>query len=194
MVFDPESIKAERIKEDADYEGVRIRFIGRLDNARVHMQIDIGFDDIVHPGPVEAEFPTIFDSPAPKLLCYSRESAIAEKFEAMLKLGKLNSRIKDFYDIWLLSRQFDFDAEKLAEAIRLTLNHRGIAIPEIIAAFTNEFIEDKQVQWKAFHKRLAHDHLTGDFNDIVKGIEAFLRPVMDGTTAHGKWSAPDTWE
>ena len=123
-----------------EYAGVRVRFIGTLDNARVHMQIDIGFDDIIYPGPVEIEYPTILKSPVLKLLCYSRESAVAEKFEAMLKLGELNSRMKDFYDIWLLSRQFDFNGKELAEAIRLTLDHRGTVIPEIIIAFTLSLI------------------------------------------------------
>lgn len=193
VVFDLGSIKAERIKEDADYEGVRIRFIGTLDNARVHMQIDIGFDDIVHPEPVEIEFPTILDSPVPKLLCYTRESAIAEKFEAMLKLGELNSRMKDFYDIWLLSRQFDFDGKELAEAIRITLEHRGTDIPEIIIAFTKGFIEDKQVQWKAFHKRLGQEHVPNDFGVIVSDLEDFLGPIMNGAKVPDKWSAPSTW-
>jgi hypothetical protein len=193
LIFNIESIKAKRIKEDADYEGVRVRFIGTLDNARVHMQIDIGFDDIVHPEPVESEFPTILDSPVPRLLCYSRESAIAEKFEAMVKLGQLNSRMKDFYDIWLLSRQFDFNGKELSEAIRLTLEHRGTDIPEIITAFTKGFIEEKQVQWKAFHKRLAQDHVPIDFNDIVESVEAFLGPILNGAKASGKWSAPSTW-
>lgn len=118
LVFDPDSIQAERITEDADYEGIRIRFKGRLDSARANMQIDIGFGDIVFPGPELSELPTLLNSPAPRLLCYSRESAIAEKFEAMVKLRELNSRMKDFYDIWLLSRQFDFAGENMAEAIR----------------------------------------------------------------------------
>ncbi len=125
LVFNPASIQTERITEDADYEGIRVRFRGTLDSARVHMQIDIGFGDIVYPGTEESDLPTLLGDPAPRLLCYSRESAIAEKFEAMVKLRELNSRMKDFYDIWLLSRQFDFAGERLAEAIRLTFNRRG---------------------------------------------------------------------
>jgi len=193
LVFDLDSIQAERIKEDADYEGVRVRFIGTLDNARVHMQIDVGFDDIVHPEPVVTEFPTILDSPVPKLLCYSRESAIAEKFEAMLKLGQLNSRMKDFYDIWLLSTQFDFDGNELSEAIRLTLEHRDTEIPEVITAFTKAFIEEKQIQWKAFHKRLAQEHVPHDFGVIAADIQVFLEPVMNGGKVTSKWSASSTW-
>lgn len=104
IIFDGDSIAVERITEDADYEGTRVRFRGALDGAKISMQVDIGFGDVLYPGPVEAEMPVLLDFPAPKLLCYSRESAVAEKLEAMVKLGELNSRMKDFYDIWLLCR------------------------------------------------------------------------------------------
>lgn len=197
LIFDPDSIRAERITEDAGYEGIRVRFMGSLDNARVHMQIDVGFGDIVHPEPVESELPTMLDSPAPRLLCYSRESAIAEKFEAMLKLGELNSRMKDFYDIWLLSRQFDFDGKQLGEAIRLTLEHRGTVLPEVVVAFTRGFIDAKQVQWSAFNKRLGQEHVPADFGEVVAAVEAFLEPIvsaqMSGTQALHQWSAPGAW-
>lgn len=96
LAFDPYSIQAERITEDADYEGIRIRFLGTLDSARINMQIDIGFGDVVYPEPEESELPTMLNFPAARLLCYSRESSIAEKLEAMVKLGMLNSRMKDF--------------------------------------------------------------------------------------------------
>ncbi len=109
LIFDAESVLSQRITEDADYQGVRVRFKGALGTARINVQIDIGFGDIFYPKAKKSELPTMLEYPAPKLLCYSRESAIAEKFEAMVKLGMLNSRIKDFYDIWMLSRQFDFD-------------------------------------------------------------------------------------
>lgn len=195
LFFDPSTIKGVRIKEDADYEGVRVRFIGTLENARVNMQIDVGFGDIVHPKAVKTKFPTILDSPAPKLLCYSRESAIAEKFEAMIKLGELNSRMKDFYDIWLLSRQFEFDGQVLAEAIRLTLEHRGTTLPEVIVPFKKEFIDTKQVQWAAFHKRLGQEHVPTDFGEVISGVEAFLKPIasalMNGTQTLVNGQRPD---
>ena len=197
LVFDPDSIEAERITEDADYEGIRIRFRGMLDSARVNMQIDIGFGDIVFPGPEESDLPAMLDLPAPRLLCYSRESAIAEKFEAMVKLRELNSRMKDFYDIWLLSRQFDFEGEKLAEAIRLTFNHRGTTLSDEIVAFTEEFIEAKESQWKAFIKKLKQDHVPPSFADIVATVNAFLGPISSalsaGATAPTRWVAPGPW-
>ncbi len=150
LLFDTDSIKSERITEDADYEGIRIRFHGSLEKAIIHMQIDIGFGDAVHPGPEMHELPTLLDFPASRLNCYSRESSIAEKLEAMVKLGVLNSRMKDFYDIWLLARLFDFDGAILAEAIRRTFEHRGTQLPSEIEAFSDSFIYSKQGQWTAF--------------------------------------------
>ena len=198
LVFDLVTIRGEKIKEDADYEGVRVRFIGTLDNARVNLQIDVGFGDIIHPEPIKAELPTILDLPAPKLLCCSRESAIAEKFEAMIKLRELNSRMKDFYDIWLLSRQFEFDGDKLAEAIRLTLENRDTKVPDIITAFTDEFITLKDKQWAAFHKRLGQDFVPVNFSEIVAGVKVFLQPVVSalitGAPFYHKWSVSDYWK
>ena len=114
LAFRSATLRSERIREDADYEGVRIRFDGLLARARIAMQLDVGIGDVMVPGPVEIAYPTLLDFPAPRLKGYPRETAIAEKFEAMVKLGALNSRMKDFYDIWLLSRQFDFDGPTLA--------------------------------------------------------------------------------
>jgi len=197
LTFDPDSISTERITEDADYEGIRIRFRGVLDSARVTMQIDIGFGDIVYPGPEESDLPTMLDFPAPRLLCYSRESAIAEKFEAMVKLGVLNSRMKDFYDIWLLSRQFDFDGAELTEAIRLTFERRGTVLPIEVKSFDEAFIDVKQVQWMAFWKRLQQDHVPVSFRDIVSAVEEFLAPIASVLSAGDPkptiWKAPGPW-
>ena len=198
LVFDAPSVRAERITEDADYEGIRVRFTGSLDGARVPMQIDIGFGDIVHPEAVETELPTILGSPPPKLLCYSRESAIAEKFEAMLKLGELNSRMKDFYDIWLLSRQFEFNGSYLTEAIRLTLQQRGTELPDEIVIFSHAFIKSKQGQWVAFRKRLEQDHVPADFGVVILEIGTFLNPVITAlssdSTFSGHWLPSGAWE
>ena len=197
LAFDADSIQTERITEDADYEGVRIRFRGALDSARINMQVDIGFGDVVYPEPEESELPTMLDSPAPRLLCYSRESSIAEKFEAMVKLGMLNSRMKDFYDIWLLSRQFDFDGAKLAEAIRLTFERRGTALPTEIEAFTEPFIDAKQIQWTTFWKRLQQDHVPVSFREVTTAVDGFLAPVVaaisSGKPSPTNWIASGPW-
>jgi hypothetical protein len=99
LEFDPNTVKAQPIKEDADYEGVRIRFRGQLGNARIHMQVDVGFGDLIHPEVAQASYPTLLDLAAPTLRIYPPETVVAEKAEAMVHLGSLNSRMKDFYDI-----------------------------------------------------------------------------------------------
>ena len=191
LSFDVDSIQSERIKEDADYQGVRIRFRGTVDSARINMQIDIGFGDIVHPSPEECDLPTMLDFTAPRLLCYSRESAIAEKFEAMVKLGILNSRMKDFYDIWLLSRQFNFNGSQLAQAIQLTFKQRSTALSDNIVAFQAPFIAEKQVQWTAFRKRLGQEYVPSELADIINQLSAFLTPVVE--TARNGYEFDKHW-
>lgn len=197
LVFDSGSLQSERITEDADYEGIRVRFRGALDTARIAMQIDIGFGDIVYPAPEKAELPTMLDFPAPKLLCYSRESAIAEKFEAMIKLGFLNSRMKDFFDIWLLSRQFNFTGHDLAEAIRLTFEERNTSIPIRIEPFTQDFVNEKQIQWTAFRKKLNQKHVPPEFQKIISHLDEFLAPVVamlaTSRTFNQNWEASGPW-
>ncbi len=197
LAFDPDSIQTERITEDADYEGIRVRFLGALGTAKITMQIDIGFGDAVYPEPEKSEFPTMLNFPAPRLFCYSRESSIAEKLEAMVKLGTLNSRMKDFYDIWLLSRQFNFDGTQLLEALRLTFERRNTEMPLEIEAFTDFFIEAKQTQWAAFRKRLGENHVPVSFREIVASVDSFLSPIIRGL-ASGRsifvnWIAPGPW-
>jgi len=186
--FDSTSIQSERITEDADYHGVRIRFLGTLDTARINMQIDIGFGDVVFPPPEKSELPAMLDFAPPGMLCYSRESAIAEKFEVMVKLGILNSRMKDFYDIWLLSRQFDFDGTQLARAIQLTFEQRGTTMVEEILAFEDSFIAEKKVQWAAFCKRINQEHFLTEFTDIVAHVEKFLSPAADAVRSRQPFS------
>lgn len=143
MTFDEESVVGEPIAEDADYQGVRITLRGKLGNARVSLQIDIGFGDVVSPRPTKISHPTILDFPAPKFWGYTRESAIAEKFRAMVKLGTLNGRMKDFYDIWLMSRMFDFKGQDLAKAIGKTFGNRDKEITADSKVFDREFRIDK---------------------------------------------------
>ena len=113
MSFDADTVHAVRITEDAKYEGIRVRVRGILGKARVSVQIDIGFGDVIVPKADLVSYPAILYFPAPELKGYTMESTISEKFQAMVKLGVLNSRMKDFYDIWFLSRRFDFKGEIL---------------------------------------------------------------------------------
>jgi Nucleotidyl transferase AbiEii toxin, Type IV TA system len=144
LTFDADSVKAERIAEDADYEGVRVTFTAYLERARIPIQIDLGFGDAVTPAPVEAQYPTLLPAPNPRLLIYPKETVVAEKFEAMVKRGIANSRMKDFYDLEALSRILDFDGKTLREAIGKTFERRGSELPAggTPVAFTLQFYND----------------------------------------------------
>jgi predicted nucleotidyltransferase component of viral defense system len=179
MVFDPASVKTERIKDDADYEGVQIRFVGLLGRARVAMQIDVGFGDVVTPGAERINYPALLDLPAPELSGYPRETVIAEKFQAMVYLRTLNSRMKDFYDIWLLATQFSFDGNSLAKAVAATFANRETAIDVAPIAFTPEFTEQPstRAQWSAFRSRLPNAACPEELSELVTVISEFLLPV-----------------
>lgn len=199
VVFDPESITAERIAEDADYEGVRVQFRGSLATTRLAMQIDMGFSDVVTPAPVEISYPTILDFPAPVLRAYNRETAIAEKFEAMVSLGQLNSRMKDFFDIWLLATTSDFQSADLGAAISATFARRGTPIISEPQAFRPDFALDrsKQIQWAGFLKRMRPSQAPESFPDVVDLVRSFIQPVnaalASGTEFVMEWKKLGPW-
>lgn len=176
--FDIKSIEGIQIKEDADYEGVRVRFLAYLDNAKINMQIDIGFGDAVYPAPEIIAYPTLLDLPAPTPLSYSKETAIAEKFEAMVKLGELNSRMKDFYDVWLLARQFEFQGNTLQKAITKTFIQRHTKLPTTINAFTDDFANAKGMQWKAFRNKLSIETTPQHLSEVTTLLDNFLKPIV----------------
>lgn len=194
LIFDISSIKTEAITEDADYDGIRILFVAFLGKARIPMQIDIGFGDAIYPLPKKEVLPTILDFPESTLLCYSKESVIAEKFEAMVSLGHLNSRMKDFFDIWILSRQFDFDGLTLSQAIKKTFETRETRLDEDIVPFSNTFLTAlKQIQWRAFKNKMPLMVMPDTLEEVVSDLKIFLIPVVewieDGTLVFSKWDA-----
>jgi predicted nucleotidyltransferase component of viral defense system len=195
--FDLESIRGESIVEDADYKGVRILFTGSLDKAVIHMQIDVGFGDVIYPGTQIRALPSVLDFSPPLLTCYSMESVIAEKFRAIIWLGEANSRMKDFYDIWLLSKQFDFDGMKLSEAVYRTLKNRKTELPNPIIAFSDEFIQVKAGQWATYRNKWNLKEAPLYFSEIIKSIDDFLRPIVtslkSGFNYHGTWKASGPW-
>jgi len=199
LVFDPESIAGSIIKEDADYEGIRISFRGYLENVPIPMRVDVAFGDVLFPVPPMTEYPTILDHAAPRLQVYSRESAIAEKFEAMVKLGQLNSRMKDFYDVWLLSRQFEFKGPTLVAAIKKTFSRRGTPITPETTAFTVTFATDpsKVTQWQAFLRKSRLQDAPDDLSAVVQAIAAFLGPPAAALNERHPfphiWRAPGPW-
>ncbi len=181
IIFDSDSTKTSRIKEEDEYQGLRVELFAYLEKARVRVQIDIGFGDAVFPEPLDINYPTILDLPAPILKAYSRETSVAEKFHAMINLGIANSRMKDFYDIWVLAKSYDFDGVILSKTIKNTFQRRKTEINEgTPLAFTEEFYKDtsKQAQWKAFIRKGKYESESEVlFFDIVLKIKKLLLPI-----------------
>ena len=197
IVFDPTSVAAAIIKEHAEYEGVRIRFLGKLGSARVHMQVDVGFGDTISPEATIQEYPTILPLAAPRLAIYPPETVIAEKVEAMVKLGILNSRMKDFYDVWRLCQIATFTSKGLESAIQQTFNNRGTALVDFdeLKAELNSETRFEQ-QWSAFRTK-AQVVAPLEFHLILDALGDFLSPVLavapDHTPPAATWSPGGPW-
>lgn len=175
--FDPNTLRVARIREELAYGGLRLRAAGTVGGARIPLTIDIGFGDATEPGIEVIEYPIMLDFPAPSLRAYARETVIAEKFQAMIALGRANSRMKDFYDIRILSRSFSFEDERLAQAIAATFERRATEIPtETPDALSPAFAADEQKkrQWRAFVGDLAHK--PGELAEVVNDLAVFLMP------------------
>ncbi|MGH9949497.1 MAG: nucleotidyl transferase AbiEii/AbiGii toxin family protein, partial [Pyrinomonadaceae bacterium] len=163
-----------------EYQGVRVMASGLLGKIRLHLQIDVGFGDAVVPGPIEIKFPQLLDLGQPVLLGYTPESSIAEKFHAMVVLDMVNTRMKDFYDIWMLLTTLDLDTAVLGEAIRRTFAQRKTQLPdEIPGALTDTFTDDptKKLQWQAFLRKNRLD-TSLELGAVTKIIRANLMPLL----------------
>lgn len=184
LLFVTTSFSGTAIREDADYSGVRVAFTGLLNAARVHMQIDIGFGDVVTPGPERLTYPTLLDFPAPILSGYSRETVMAEKLQALVQLRMLNTRMKDYFDLWLLSQQPELNRETLTTAIERTFSNRKMEIDKTPIGLSPEFGNDptKQVQWRAFLKRSALTEVPDSLNEVVAELWAFFGPLLQKFT------------
>jgi predicted nucleotidyltransferase component of viral defense system len=182
--FDLESMRVGPIREELEYGGVRLRTAATVSGARIAVTVDIGFGDAIEPGLETIDYPVLLDLPAPKLRVYARETVIAEKFQAMVALGRANSRMKDFYDIWILAKTFPFDRDRLPRAIAATFARRQTAIPiEPPDALTSEFAIDplKQRQWAAFIDDL--DAAPKQLQTVIEDIRIFLMPMATAARA-----------
>lgn len=200
IIFDPASVRGEEINKDAEYEGVRVRVQGTLGKIKLNTQLDFAFGDVIIPQPIWTELPVLLDFGVPRLLGYSPESAIAEKFQAMVALDMANTRLKDFYDIYMLAQTREFDGETLAKAIAVTFKRRNTPLPiETPRALTSDFSEDvgKQASWQAFLRkgRLSADGKT--LAEVVEIIKEFLlsptTSVAQGKVFTKKWIPAKGW-
>lgn len=195
LSFDSTSLEAHNIIEQAEYVGLRINFKGKLGAMEIKMQVDLGFGDSVVPEPVSKTIPGLLDFPKATMMCYQLETSISEKFQTMIRHDLLNSRMKDFFDIWFMSIHVPFKGNELCTAIQATLDRRETSMPSSITAFTSEFVGEKQKQWLSFVKRIKVEGLPNDFGIVVNGIQEFLGPVAEAIRHedefNGAWS-PDS--
>lgn len=195
LQFDPSTVAARRIREDQLYEGIRVELLATLGKARINIQIDVGFGDAVTPAPQKITFPVLLDHPAPEIQAYPKETVVAEKLEALVTLGIGNSRMKDFFDLFVLAQQFPFDGPLLTRAVASTFARRGTSVPDSSpVAFTEAFAKDpaKQTQWTSFlRKRARESAVPGELLEVTMVISAFLWPVVQSVAA--RKGLPTRW-
>lgn len=181
MRFEPDTIQTDDIRDDQEYHGVRVRLLGFLGRARLAIQIDVGFGDALTPEPQEIDYPAILDFPAPRLRAYHPATVVAEKFNAMVVLGALNSRMKDFYDTYVILKHMRVEDDLLLVAIRATFARRNTPMPSNLpAAFTPDFLEGglKETQWRAFLRRSALDASSLSLADVTTELRDRLWPLI----------------
>lgn len=193
IVFDDEKIKAELITEDSDNNGIRISVPYKMDTIIGNLSIDIGYGDKIVDGPVELDYPPLIDLPSPKLMVYSLESSIAEKFEAIVKLNFQTSRMKDFYDIIFIAGSKSFQSRSLKKALETTFKTRETELSGRKVIYEEEFKNDKtkQVQWNSFITKNKLD-ADSEFKQIVEKLKIFIEPLFINDEEK-KWN-PSKWK
>ena len=200
LEYEADSVEIEEIRENQEYPGQRVKVNAKLGSARIRIQIDVGFGDAVTPKAKLINFPVLLDFPAPRIRAYPRETLIAEKLQAMVALGMANSRMKDYYDIYVLSKTFSFDGRSLVMAITATFERRDTPIPgDIPLALSDEFAmsKDKVSQWKGFINRSGLGNLDVDLAQIVAVLRDFLLGPLQAAASRRpfkhKWT-DNSWE
>jgi hypothetical protein len=182
IVFDPATLRIEAVRDEEQYQGIRLRLKGLLAKAEIPVQVDVGFGDNVYPAPSRKNFPGLLpDLPAANVLMYPPETVVAEKFEAMIRFGEANGRIKDFYDIWVTARTFPFDLATMMEAVGGTLRRRQTAVPtDMPVALTPQFAEmpDRQALWTGFLRRNPPTLPPPPFGELLAELRRFFDPVL----------------
>ena len=196
--FLADSAEAEEIAKDSEYQGTRVLVDARMDNVRLKIQVDFGVGDVMVPGPQIIEYPVLLGGVSIQLLAYPIETAIAEKLQAMVALGSANSRMKDFYDVWVCSAHLDLNAKTLLKAIAATFENRQTPMPaEDIQAFSAEFVRSHRVQWKAFVKKIGEESLADAFGRVTQDLSAFAMPAFralaSGAKLSAQWKAATGW-
>jgi len=186
--FLADTVRAEEIRAQDAYQGVRVNLEGRVKKMVVRLQIDVGYGDAVLPPPRETEFPVLLDFPAPRLRAYSRYSVVAEKLQTIVQRGIPNSRMKDYYDLFKMSQLFSYSGPTVTRAVHETLKRRRTSIPSAVpAALGAEFgqLPAKRAQWRSFIAKSGLESDAADLEIVLNVLREFLMPVLSAI-AHRK--------
>jgi predicted nucleotidyltransferase component of viral defense system len=194
VVFDVDGLEAEAIREDLEYGGVRVRTEATIAGARIPIQIDVGFGDAITPGPIEIDYPALLDAPVPRLRAYPIETVVAEKFHALVVRGITNSRLKDYYDLWLIAETFELERALLAAAVRQTFARRETALPqEKPTGFSEAYVENWSGQWQTFLTRERMAAAPEQLATVVADLERFLLPLIEEADGDWRWKRRAGW-
>jgi len=198
LVFLSSTVRSEKIRDAAEYGGLRVRLEARLDKARIHIQVDVGFGDVIVPGPEERTFPALLEGPAPRIRAYSRESVVAEKLHAAALLGDANSRLKDFYDLFALSALFSFEGPTLTRAIAATFARRRTPLPEVLPLPEAFFADEVRTgRWRAYLAKNGLRNAPQDFAATGEAIREFLalpyESLLKGGELPASWPPGGPW-
>ncbi len=201
ILFLPDTLHIEERAEGRIYQGLHLEMTALLATARLRLEIDIAFGEAVVPAALEVELPSLLDKPTPRLRAYQKETAIAEKCQALVTLGMTNTRMKDFYDLWYLSRAFVFDGALLADALQATFTHRKTAYPAngLPLALSEAFVRNtqKQQQWRAFLGKAVLRRGVAELEPVIEQIRSFLQPPLNALADESAfalhWSPEDNW-
>lgn len=181
VVFDLDRLSVEPIREETEYGGQRIETTARIAGAQLRVRIDLGFGDAITPDADEIAYPVLLDQPAPRVRAYPKETVIAEKLQAIVVLGATNGRMKDFYDLWMMSRHFSFEAALLAKAVAATFERRRTPLPAgIPVGLSDEFATNADAvrRWEFFTSRNVLSEQPGSFAEVVATLRGFLTPAI----------------
>jgi predicted nucleotidyltransferase component of viral defense system len=194
VAFDVDGLEIAPIREDLEYGGVRVRTQATIAGARIPIQVDVGFGDAITPGPIEIDYPALLDAPAPHLRAYPIETVVAEKFHALAARGITNSRLKDYYDLWLIADTFELDRVPLAAAVRQTFERRETALPqEKPTGLSEAYVETWGDQWRTFLTRERMAAAPERLAVVVADLERFVMPLIEDAEGDWRWKPRAGW-
>lgn len=193
LLFQASTVRSERIRQWSDYRGFRVRLQAALGTAKINLQLDIGLGDAIEPSPHDVDFPVLLDGPPPRIRDYPREAVIAEKLHAMIALGEVNTRFKDFHDVYMLASRFSFDGRSLSRAIAATFERRKTPIQEPRpAALGSEYYADAEraLAWRRYLARDSLERALADFVGVGRRLRAILAPPWKALVNGGEFARP----